>query len=648
MMVLLVSVSLLSVGFLSCVLNFMTTLKTLKKNLTTTAVIAANQVEYRLKATMNIVETLGTIKEFSDDNISENQKLELLNKYKNNNSWDDIYLFDMNGVSVKDSVIINVSGRSYFQEASSGMTVVSDPIYSKDTGKYICIIAAPIWEEGNKNSEVIGVVAASIDVSSLSDLVSTIKIGEHGYTYMINGEGTLIAHPDFELVKNETNYIEKAKSDSQYTGLAAIMEKMSSGSNGFGSYTFQGQHKYLAYAPIKETNGWNIAVCAPVTDFMTGSYLCILIILTGMFLALIISILLAHKLANAIGKPIQICTERLQKLANGDFHTNVIKIHTNDETQLLAESAEMLVNDLKLVVEDTGYLLGEMAKGNFTADTRVSEADYVGDFHDIYTSLKQMNANMTNTLHQINSSSSQVAIGAEQLASGAVELSQGATEQAGTIEELAAAFEGISSHTNQNTDSAMVTQKNVSELGEKIKKSDEQMNALILAMKDINTTSAEIGKIIKTIEEIAFQTNILALNAAVEAARAGSAGKGFAVVADEVRNLASKSSEAANSTTALIERSIKAVEEGSRMVDETGASLKEVVAKTETAVKSMGDIIKTAENQNESINQVSGGIEQISTVVQNNSAAAEESASTAEELSSQAALLKELVDTFQF
>lgn len=647
MIVLLVSASLIVVGFLSCVLNFMSTKDTLKNNLTTTARVAAGQVEYRLKATMNIMETLGTVKEFTDDTISSTDKQNLLEHYKNFYHWNAVYIFDKKGTSIVNSGV-NACEREYFQSALSGETNISDPIYSKDTGEYICAIAAPLWKGGNQNTEVAGVVMACIDVSSLSDVVTTINVSDNGYAYIINNKGTLIAHPNYELVKNETNYIEEADSDSQFTSLAAVFKEMTLGKTGFGSYRYLGQHKYLAYAPIAETDGWSLAVSAPVSDFLTSTVISIILIITGVVISLIISIIAAARSANAIGRPIQICAERLQKLANGDFHSEVMNINTNDETKILAQSTELLVKNLRLAIDDTNYLLGEMAKGNFSADSRVTEDAYVGDLRAVYTSIRQMIKNITNTLQQINTASGQVAIGAEQLASGAVGLSQGATEQAASVEELAATIGEISSQTTQNTANATSAEKNVYQLGEKIKKSNEQMNLLITAMQDINGTSSEIGKIIKTIEDIAFQTNILALNAAVEAARAGSVGKGFAVVADEVRNLAAKSSEAANSTTALIERSIHAVEEGSRMVDETGHSLKEVVEETEIAVKSMREIIDAAEQQAESIGQVGTGIDQISTVVQSNSSAAEESAATAEELSSQASALKDLVKTFRF
>ena len=642
-----VSVSLVFVGLLSCLLNFSSTRFILKNNLATTAAVASGQVEYRLKATINIMGTLGTMKELYDDTIKAEDKLKLLEHYKTSYNWKDVYIFDKDGVSMIDSNL-SVRDRDYFQSALSGQSTISDPIFSRDSGDYVCAVASPVWKDGISNSEVVAVLVSCMDVSSLNALVSSINVSEHGYAYIIDSKGTMVAHPNHELIENQTNYIEEAKTDPQYASLASILKEMSSGKAGFGSYKYQGENKYLAYHSIDGTNGWSIAISAPILDFMDGTFRNIYMIFAVIILVLIISAITSTQLANVIGRPIQICTERLLKLAEGDFHSKAADINTNDETKLLAHSTKTLVHSLKAIINDTKYLLDEMSKGNFSVKSRLTENDYTGDLHEIYTSITQMKQNITETLKQIDTSSSQVTAGAEQLAAGATGLAQGATEQASSVEELAASFDEISSRTNLNTQNATSSENYMSELGKTIKLSNEQMNHLILAMQEINATSTEIAKIIKVIEDIAFQTNILALNAAVEAARAGSVGKGFAVVADEVRNLAAKSSQAANSTTALIERSIHAVEEGSRMVDKTGVSLKEVVEKTEIAVKSMRAIITATEQESDAINQMLLGVDQIATVVQSNSAAAEESAATAEELSAQAVSLKNLLYAFKF
>ncbi|MEG2769394.1 MAG: methyl-accepting chemotaxis protein, partial [Oscillospiraceae bacterium] len=242
--------------------------------------------------------------------------------------------------------------------------------------------------------------------------------------------------------------------------------------------------------------------------------------------------------------------------------------------------------------------------------------------------------------------SEQVASGSDQVSSGAQALSQGATEQASSIEELSATIQAVSNQIKDNANNAKMASELSSMAGKEVQNGNEHMQSMIVAMEDISSTSNKIGKIIKTIDDIAFQTNILALNAAVEAARAGSAGKGFAVVANEVRNLAGKSAEAAKNTTSLIESSINAVANGTKIADETAMSLKVVVEKSNLVLQKVEEIAEASAEQANSVVQITTGVDQISAVIQTNSATAEESAAASEELSSQSQMLKDLVGKF--
>lgn len=347
-----------------------------------------------------------------------------------------------------------------------------------------------------------------------------------------------------------------------------------------------------------------------------------------------------------ITSPVKEIDEVAKNIANGKLDEE-IQYQSKDELGTLAVNFNATVarlRDYVNYIDEVSKVLNQVADGDLVFQLTY---DYAGEFAKIKTALVNISDSLNNTMSQISQSSDQVASGSEQVSSGAQALSQGATEQASSIEELAATVNEISSQVKQNADNAQNASQRVNQVGNEAAESNRRMQDMLSAMADISNRSSEIGKIIKTIEDIAFQTNILALNAAVEAARAGEAGKGFAVVADEVRNLASKSAEASKNTAVLIESSLKAVENGTKIADDTAMSLNEVVTGVQDVTGTINEISNASEVQAKSISQVTQGIDQISSVIQTNSATAEESAAASEELSGQAQILKNLVSQFR-
>ena len=375
------------------------------------------------------------------------------------------------------------------------------------------------------------------------------------------------------------------------------------------------------------------------------SNIALLVILAVMVIATIVVLRIALIIIKSITVPAQQVHEALEGFSQGKLDIPV-DYHSTSELGEMCDALRTSQNVLGEVISDTCRLLEEMGNGNF--DVRSKDANmYVGALSSILTSVRAINRGLSDALTQINQSAEQVSAGAEQVSTGAQSLAQGATEQASAVEELSATIAEIANNSRKNAENSEKAAAHSNDAGQSLSESSEYMQQMVSAMERISDSSSEIGKIIATIENIAFQTNILALNAAVEAARAGSAGKGFAVVADEVRNLSAKSDEAAKATKELIDRSIVSVKEGNEIVQKVSAALQATNERAGLVVASVQEITKAAEEESEAIAQVTEGIDQISSVVQTNSATSEESAAASEELSSQAALMKELLSRFK-
>ena len=636
--------SLVIVGGISAWLNYTSTIDTLGQTMTEMADTAAERIEEELNAYKNIAYVTGCIPTLSDRTATVEEKRAVVENQALSHGLQRGNIIGLDGISILDGK--DYSDRAYVKSAMKGETAVSEPLVSKITGQLSIMVSAPIWEGGIPGKKVAGVVYFVPNETFLNDIVASLQVSPNGSAYILNNAGYTIAHKNMDNVKNRENTQEDAKTDKKLKDLAALEVRMTLGESGFGRYEYGGIRKFLAFSPIEGTEGWSLAINAPTKDFTQSTVNGIIITIILMVVFLAISSYMAYRLARQIGEPVKDCAQRLRLLAEGDLDTPVHEIHTGDETQILADSARTLVRGFRLMIQDMDEMLAEMSRGNLTADSKCEEA-YVGGYRGLLDSARKLSAQLSDTLRQINQSADQVSAGAEQVSAGAQALSQGATEQASAIEELAATINDISGKIIATADRAGDVHSQSSETGREVEQCNEQMFELVNAVRDIGESSSQIGKIIKTIEDIAFQTNILALNAAVEAARAGTAGKGFAVVADEVRNLASKSAEASKSTSVLIEGSARSVEKGMKIADETAASLQKAVISTENTVKAVDKITEATAEQSQAVSQVTQGMDQISSVVQTNSATAEESAAASEELSGQAVILKELVGQFK-
>lgn len=754
----------------------------------------------------------------------------------------------------------DLSDMNYMKQALQGITNITDPLQSKIDNKMVIVIASPIKDV---NGKIVGVLVATHENTVFSKIIDGIKMGSEGYSFVINKQGTTIAHPKKELVESQDNIFENAKKDPDLQPLADIERKMVNGEKGFGEYSYGGVNKFMSFAPIPNSE-WSIGLTVSRDEFYTGlnslkakvAAITVFFILLGIAASMIISWLL-------VTKPIQKLVHISDRLAVGDTDISIesdskdeigtlmasfsniientkeqsdnarkiasgnldIVINERSEKDILAASMKQVVHSLKDLINETSILSTAASKGelsvrgnvhklqggyaeivkgiNNTLDAviepineatkvlssmavndysiemtgnyqgmlkdlsdkismvktrllslqdiaiRVSKGDisrldeltkvgkrsdndklvpsfrdmmqtiqdlmnevehitneasngnlevrgdiskfeggyksiimgvnntldaianpinasldvltkmaqndytheisgnYKGSFNELVSAINYVQLTLNNVLNEINVAAKQVSSGSKQVSDSAQSLSQGSTEQASSIQELTASLEEISSQTKQNAVNANEASELALVVKENAIKGNNQMREMVQAMNGINEASSNISKIIKVIDEIAFQTNILALNAAVEAARAGQHGKGFAVVAEEVRNLAGRSANAAKETTVLIEGTIKRVEDGSKIANATADALNNIVEGVTKATDLVGQIAKASNDQATAITQINNGISQVSKVIQINSATSEESAAASEELSIQAESLKEMVEKFK-
>ena len=518
----------------------------------------------------------------------------------------------------------------YKQAQESKVASATLPMENADTGKGSFYMTVPILD----GDRFLGIVTTEISTEVFNELdMSTL-----GYENVF-----------FDVLDNQNNFVYSNNPDAKGKNLGdligqkysdMLVEKMQS-----KEAFFQRDSQVRYYVPLQiEGVDWWVQTAMTIPHFdQEKNQLLFALILSEVIIFILVQIINFLRISNAL-KPLKKISEAGKEVAGGNFD---VEIHypQQDEIGELSRSISEVIGRSKKIVFDLRDRLDAMAGGNFTENLESEE--YVGDYAPLLESLKHIQEDMNKTLQEVHASSVQVLSSAEQVNTGAQSLSQGATEQASSIEELSANMQDISHSIQASTKTAGEAYKLQGEAGVAVLQSNEKMEEMRKAMDDITAKSNEISKIIKTIDDIAFQTNILSLNAAIEAARAGAAGKGFAVVADEVGNLAQKSAKAAQNTGLLIEETIEAVEKGAKITEETAESLNSVSKSTEEVNTLIEKISSASSKDLEGITSLNQGLQQISSVVQANSATAEQSAAASEELTGQANKMNELVERFQ-
>ena len=369
-----------------------------------------------------------------------------------------------------------------------------------------------------------------------------------------------------------------------------------------------------------------------------------IVILTILVVVIVVAgILLNLYMVRSIVNPLREAEEAVVAFSQGDL-SHPLSYESKDEIGGICDAVRTSQGILHNTIEDIVSITKRLAIGDLSGTVN---QQYPGELAPIKENIEYLLSNLNETMSNILQAADQVAAGADQVSTGSQALAQGSTEQASAVEELSATINDLDNSAQDNRKTAQTAKEKADQAATQVQVSNDRMQEMRKAMGDILTGQKDIGKIIETIENIAFQTNILALNAAVEAARAGSAGKGFAVVADEVRNLASKSDHAAKQTKKLIESSMSAVERGGELAEDVVTNMQKTVECAGAAIEYMDKLAESTISEAEAIAQLTTGVDQISAVVQTNSATSEESAAASEELSSQAVMMKQMVQRFR-
>lgn len=624
------------IGVITALLNARGIDDMMTKTLGPATQMAADAVEWRMNNYWTALQEAASSDVFRESAPDSPELAPVRNEIAQRNGFIYTGKMDANGFS---STGYSYAEEDFFQQCKATMKPYISDIMN-DGSQMIFLLEVPIITDGRFD----GVVYGGINADFLSDIVVNLAMGNDGVAYVLDNKGNVIGHRDRSVVEEGSNMIETARTDSSVADVAAVNQRMIQGETGFGTYNFYGDNKLVGFAPIEGNQEWSIAIETSQHEFKSTLDRSIRLTLLVVICVIIATYPIAVIVGHSISGPIRSCVTRLEKLSNGDLQSPTPVVKSRDETAELTKALDSTISRLNDVVQDVSHHLNQMGQGDFRENiTRT----YWGDFAAIEKSIKAIHSSLKSTLLQISQSAETVAANASQVSNGAQSLSQGATEQASAVHELSVTVSSIAGNAKQTAAAAEEAGSLVNQAGAQLGISVDYVKELNIAMEKISSSSSKINKIIDTIEDIAFQTNILALNASVEAARAGSAGKGFAVVSAEVRELASKSDEAAKATKELIESSIATVMEGEQVVDKVTESLDKTSSIAENVTTKMNLMVEAVESQTIAISQVTEGIDQISSVVQNTSDTSEKSAATSLELSNQSLLMNNLVRRFR-
>lgn len=508
----------------------------------------------------------------------------------------------VNDIIASDPNIVEINTHA---EGSAGVTTNSDG-YIVVTGTYPK-----------------GTASITTSTAWLGNIVNTMHTSDTTEFYLLTNDGRLLASMNGSL------------SAEQVAGYMNITDVETVSDNG--------RNHIVTASPILGTD-WTAVVICDAKEFLGNAFIAVLVMIITTTISFVVGALVISKFVKRIIVPLNAINGKILDMEQGKLSGDAIEVHTGDELETLADAVNSMTAYTNTIIKDIEAVSAKLAAEDLTAEPA---ADYIGDYAPIKSALYGIINSTSDVIRQIGASSKLVSDGSSKMSDNSTTLSQAATEQAATVEELNASIVEISSNISANADSAGKAKVLADDCMKIVNEGNVKMTDMLHAMEEINETSSQIANIIKTIEDISFQTNILSLNASIEAARAGEAGKGFAVVAGEVGQLAGKTAEAAKNTTALIKTSLTAVENGTVMANETAKMLSKIVSETDDTAKVIDKIAAASQEQADSVKQILVGMDQISTSVQMTSGSSAECAASAEELSGQAKVLLDLVQRFK-